>query len=121
MIKEIKNKAFKEIETVADKESLEQLRIKYLGRKGELTQILRGLKDLPIEERRKLGPLAQKLKKELEELFEEKTEKKSGLLDSSIIQQAAQQENDNVVLQWVKPHLRTFHLPPHLREFASAA
>lgn len=75
MIKEIKNKAFKQIEAVGDKESLEKIRIKYLGRKGKLTQILRGLKDLPIEERRKLGPLAQKLKKELEELFEEKTEK----------------------------------------------
>ena len=75
MIKEIKNKAFKQIEAVGDKESLEQIRIKYLGRKGELTQVLRGLKDLSIEQRRKIGPQAQKLKKELEDLFEEKIEK----------------------------------------------
>jgi len=73
MIEEIKKTVFSEIEAVKNSEGLEKLRIKYLGRKGELTQILRGLKDLPIEERRKLGPLAQKLKKELEEKIRRKS------------------------------------------------
>lgn len=72
MIQEIKNRAFKEIEAVDNEKLLEQVRIKYLGRKGELTQILRGLKDLAIEERRKIGPQAQQLKKELEEKLNEK-------------------------------------------------
>lgn len=72
MIQEIKNRAFKEIEAVNNEKLLEQVRIKYLGRKGELTQILRGLKDLTIEERRKIGPLAQQLKKELEKKLNEK-------------------------------------------------
>lgn len=69
---EIKKSALKAVESVSNPEKLEKLRIKYLGRKGELTQILRGLKDLAIGEKKKIGPLAQKLKKELEELIENK-------------------------------------------------
>ena len=63
----IKNRALTEIEAASYEKSLEQLRIKYLGRKGELTLILRSLKDLSLEERRKIGPQAQQLKKALEE------------------------------------------------------
>jgi len=74
MIEEIKKTVFSEIEAVKNSEGLEKLRIKYLGRKGKLTQILRSLKDLPIEKRRQIGPLAQQLKKELEEKIEEKSQ-----------------------------------------------
>ena len=71
-IQEIKKSALSDIDAIKDAESLEQIRIKYLGRKSELSNFLRGLKDLSIEERRKIGPLAQKLKKELEELINAK-------------------------------------------------
>ncbi len=71
-IEQIKKLALEEIEKLTDPKNLETLKIKYLGRKGELTGILRSLKDLSLEERRKIGPLAQKLKKELEEKIEEK-------------------------------------------------
>jgi phenylalanyl-tRNA synthetase alpha chain len=74
-INELKKTALEAIEAVKDSKKLEDLRIKYLGRKGELTQVLRGLKNLSIEERRKMGPLAQKLKKELEEKIDEKLKK----------------------------------------------
>lgn len=74
MLNQIRNISLKEIEEIKDLKALERLRIKYLGRKGELTQILRGLKDLSVEERRKIGPLSQQLKKELEELFERRVE-----------------------------------------------
>lgn len=72
-IQEIKNSALEQIEAAEDLKELEQLRIKYLGRKGELTGILRSLKDLPLNERRQIAPLAQELKKELEELIKTKT------------------------------------------------
>ena len=71
-IGEIKKLALGLVEKAKDSKELENLEIKFLGRKGELTQILRSLKDLTIEERREIGPLAQKLKKEIEELFNEK-------------------------------------------------
>jgi len=75
MIEEIKKSAFQEAEAAKNPDDLERVRIKYLGRKGKLTEVLRSLKDLSLEERRKIGPLAQKLKMELEKLFQEKTKK----------------------------------------------
>ncbi len=73
-IQEIKNSVIKYIEDAKDLKNLEQIRIKYLGRKGELTKVLRSLKDLSLKERRQTGPLAQRVKKELENLFGEKAD-----------------------------------------------
>ena len=68
-----KKQAFKELEKIKSPEDLEQFRIKYLGRKsGELTAILRSLKDLSIAERRKIGPEANQLKFDLEQVFKSK-------------------------------------------------
>ncbi|MGC8658563.1 MAG: phenylalanine--tRNA ligase subunit alpha [Desulfomonilaceae bacterium] len=55
---------------IVDIKALEDARIRILGRKGELTVILRGLKDLPVEERSTIGQLANKIKLELEALFD---------------------------------------------------
>ncbi len=74
-IQEIKKSALKDIEAVKILSDLDNVRVKYLGRKaGELTDFLRKLKDLSLEERRKIGPSAQRLKKELEELIGVKSE-----------------------------------------------
>lgn len=55
-------------EALAALERGEDIQQKYLGRgDGELVRILRGLKDLPLEERRKVGQLANQIKRELEE------------------------------------------------------
>ena len=48
-------------------EVLELLRVKYLGRKGDLTQILRSLEDLDPELRRQVGQEANRAKQALEE------------------------------------------------------
>ncbi len=53
-----------------DPTALNEARTKILGRKGELTSILRGLKNLPVEERSVVGQLANQIKSELEVLFE---------------------------------------------------
>lgn len=72
----LKKQAFEELEKIKSPEDLEQFRIKYLGRKsGELTAILRSLKDLSIAERKKLGPQANKLREDLEKEFESKAKK----------------------------------------------
>lgn len=68
-VKEIRKSAEKEIRDTGEPTQLERLRITYLGRKGRLTQILRSLKDLSLEERRRVGPAAQRLRRELEESF----------------------------------------------------
>jgi hypothetical protein len=74
-IEAVQKMSFSEITAAQNPAELEKIRIKYLGRKGELTAVLRSLKDLPLDERRQIGPLAQKLKKELEEKLEKKSKK----------------------------------------------
>jgi phenylalanyl-tRNA synthetase alpha chain len=48
---------------------LEELRVRYLGRKAELTTILRGIAELPAEERGRVGAGANQARKRLEELL----------------------------------------------------
>ena len=55
------------IGTADTPESLESLRVRYLGKKGELTAILRQMGKLSAEERPKMGQLANQLRTELEE------------------------------------------------------
>jgi phenylalanyl-tRNA synthetase alpha chain len=57
-----------------DKETLESWRVAYLGRKGRLTQLLRSLGDMPVEERKRVGGEANKLKTELEAAFDARQE-----------------------------------------------
>jgi phenylalanyl-tRNA synthetase alpha chain len=66
-LQQLKIKALKEIGKISDLDSLEKIEKKYLGRKeGQLTLVLRGLKDLPIKKRRRIGPLANEVKREIE-------------------------------------------------------
>ncbi len=72
-LKRLQNEALAQISQAAGLEDLEELRIRYLGRKGSLTQILRGLKDLEPELRRQLGQEANQAKQDLESAFAAKT------------------------------------------------
>lgn len=53
-------------------EELEQIEIKYLGRKGDLTSILKGLANVPAEQRPELGSLANQVKLNGMELLSKK-------------------------------------------------
>jgi phenylalanyl-tRNA synthetase alpha chain len=66
-IEEIRNEAASAIGAADSSAALEELRVRYLGRKAELTTILRGIADLPPEERGKVGGAANKARKGLEE------------------------------------------------------
>jgi len=71
-IEELKTRFLEEIKNCLDIDSLNSVRLKYLSRKGELTKILRSLKDLPLEERKNIGSKSNLLKKELENLIKNK-------------------------------------------------
>ena len=62
--------ALSRLEALTEIADLEAWRVRYLGRKGELTAILRGLGGLPPEERRAVGAVANQVKEELEIAFE---------------------------------------------------
>lgn len=65
-IEELKKDFNNEFEKAQNNAEFEQLRIKFLGRKGALTDILRSLKGLSLEEKRRIGPLANALRQEWE-------------------------------------------------------
>src|SRR5215831_13631253 len=67
--------ARKEISTTSDPARVEELRIRYLGKKGELPSILSGMGRLPPEQRRTLGEKANSVKAELEQLLADAAER----------------------------------------------
>ncbi|MFB6212922.1 MAG: phenylalanine--tRNA ligase subunit alpha [Candidatus Magasanikbacteria bacterium] len=71
-LEKIKEKSFREVKNASSKEELEEIRINYLGRDGELNNILRSLSEVPIEKRREIGPVANNLRDKLEELIAER-------------------------------------------------
>ena len=73
-IEEIKKQSIKEIESCTTQKELNELKVKYLGKKGELTTVLRGMGALAPEERPIIGSLVNQVRDKLNELFTEKEE-----------------------------------------------
>ncbi|WP_114297347.1 phenylalanine--tRNA ligase subunit alpha [Anaerobacterium chartisolvens] len=67
----IKNQAEKELSTASSLQELESIRLKYLGKKGELTSVLRGMGALSAEERPIIGQIANHVRSFIEERLEE--------------------------------------------------
>ena len=66
-IANIKQKALEEIDAAQNSGELEVIRVKYLGRAaGEINMMLRGLKDMSIEEKKEFGPALQELARNVE-------------------------------------------------------
>ncbi|MFC1974218.1 phenylalanine--tRNA ligase subunit alpha [Chloroflexota bacterium] len=84
-LEELQAKAIAELNTLSNVSSFEDWRVRYLGRKSELTQILRGLSNLSLEERRTAGAAANKLKVSLEQSLaqKEQTLKEANLATST--------------------------------------
>lgn len=70
-LENIKKEFLDSLESIKDNKSLEELRIKFLGRKSKLTSVLRSLGTLVQEERALIGQKANALRKEIEARLEE--------------------------------------------------
>jgi len=70
----IKNDVDKKLVDVVSMAELNELKVRVLGRKGELTDLLRGLKDLTQEARAEFGRVANEVKEELEQAINKKSE-----------------------------------------------
>jgi phenylalanyl-tRNA synthetase alpha chain len=57
------------IGSAADEKALEDLRVRFLGKKGELSHVLRGMGQLPAEERPRVGEVANRVRDEVEGLL----------------------------------------------------
>ena len=69
-LREIRERALARLQEAQDTASLEQLRVSVLGKKGELTGILRGMGKLPAEERPKMGQMVNETRAAIEEALE---------------------------------------------------
>lgn len=65
-IEEIRKSAKEELSKIENLQELQELRVKYLGKKSDLTAILKGLGALSAEERPKIGSIVNELRKEIE-------------------------------------------------------
>ena len=88
-----------------DAERLENLRVKYLGKKGELTAILRQMGKLSAEERPVMGQLANQLRAEIESAIDKrKTE-----LTAIMMEKKLEAETLDVTLPGIEPRLGHKH------------
>ncbi|MBI4286297.1 MAG: phenylalanine--tRNA ligase subunit alpha [Chloroflexi bacterium] len=71
-LEKLKTEALKELAAAEDAARLEAWRVRYLGKKSELTRILRGLAALSLEERKAVGASANELKAEIEQSLAER-------------------------------------------------
>ena len=72
-IEELRAEASAAIAEAATRESLQELRVHYLGRKAELPNLLRNVAELPPEERAATGKAANEARKALEQAIEQRT------------------------------------------------
>ena len=73
-IEEIRVKSKEEINNVTNLRELDDVRVKYLGKKGELTGVLRGMGALSPEERPVIGSLVNTVRDELDNLIKQREE-----------------------------------------------
>lgn len=69
-LEKLKTEFLEQLEKVKDSEALREVELKFLSRKGELSEIMRGLKDVGEDLRKDFGEIANEVKKELLENFE---------------------------------------------------
>ena len=93
-LESIKQEAIKQIQASDVPEKLNDVRVKFLGKKGELTAVLKGMKDVAPEERPKVGQLVNETRAAIEELLDE-TKKK---MDAAIREEKLKQVVIDVTL-----------------------
>ncbi|MBS1252990.1 MAG: Phenylalanine--tRNA ligase alpha subunit [Anaerolineales bacterium] len=74
-LQELKDTSLRELEDIVDLDQLEEWRIEYLGSKGRLTQLMRGIGQLPPEERPEAGKVGNRVKNALQSAYNETTER----------------------------------------------
>ena len=115
-LEEIRDLAVIEAEKADNLEELENIKVKYLGRKGELNTIRRGIKDLSPEDKPIIGDLANKIADEIEK----KIDAKYQLLYIEAISKKLEAEKIDVTLPGVSvPHGKQHPLTVTINEIVA--
>ena len=105
----LRAEALERIHNCASETDLEQLRVEVLGRKGRLTSLLRGLKDLPAEDRPKAGELLNRARQQIEQQLEDRLE----ALRTEAKERALREERIDITLpgtRWERGHIHPLTL-----------
>ncbi|HCA29619.1 MAG TPA: phenylalanine--tRNA ligase subunit alpha [Ruminococcaceae bacterium] len=70
-LEQLRSQVLERLDEISERKELDDLRVKVMGKKGQLTEVLRGMGALPAEERPKVGQLVNQLRAELETRFDE--------------------------------------------------
>lgn len=93
-LKQIRTAALEQLDAADSTEKLEQLRVKFLGKKGELTAVLRGMGALSPEERPAVGQIANEIREAVEKMIADKKEK----LSAELLQRRLESEKIDVTM-----------------------
>ena len=74
-LQKIRDDAIEQIKAAKGMDSLNDIRVKILGKKGEITSIMKGMKDIPKEERPAFGQMVNTARQEIEAALEETKQK----------------------------------------------
>ena len=80
----------RELEQARDSEAAEKLRVAYLGKKGSVTGLLKGLKDVAADQKKAMGQAINQLKKEVEEGISAQVEKIHAAEEEALVAAAEQ-------------------------------
>lgn len=84
-ISELLKSATEALKNVSDRKTLDEIRVKYLGKSGSVTELLKGMRDVAPEERPKVGQLVNDLRQKIEALIESKeNERKKAELEKAL-------------------------------------
>ena len=71
-IKKVLSEATKEIEESSNQLDLQNVKVAYLGKKGKITELLKSLKDLSLDEKKSTGAELNQLRSEVDNLIKSK-------------------------------------------------
>ena len=93
-LQQIRQQAAEALANASDPKTLDELRVRYLGKKGELTAILKQMGKLSAEERPKVGQLANEVRAAIEALVDER----SAAIKAAMLNQKLAQEKLDVTM-----------------------
>lgn len=102
-LKDIQGAFREELERARDQKSLEEVRVKYSGRKGTLTEILRSLSGLSVEEKKAAGKQANLIKGEFAADIEQRREQLGGNVGGQ------PDAKEDVTLPGIRPRIGSKH------------
>lgn len=104
-LQQIKEEAFKQIQASDALEKLNEVRVNFLGKKGQLTEVLKSMKDVAPEDRPKVGQMVNDARAEIEKVLEETKTK----MERAVREQQMKLETIDVTLPAKKEELGHRH------------